>query len=118
MIVTALLGEREIWCSMCYSIEDIKTMTIPIAKKYGVRSMSLFGDYASGNVSDNSDVDLYVDMGEVDITSISDSLSRRMAFVQELEEYLSCHVNVVYTGMKDEELLDYIHKAEIVLYEE
>ncbi len=101
---------------MNYTIEEIKAIAVPIAQKYGIRGMSLFGDYARGEASEDSDVDLYVDAGGNDNANLTNKLANRMAFVQELETHLSCHVNVVYTGMKDEELIAYIRKAEIVLY--
>lgn len=40
---------------MIYTIEEIKEKTIPIAKKYGIDSMSLFGSYARGEATENRD---------------------------------------------------------------
>ena len=31
---------------MVYTIEEIKRISVPIAKSYGVNSLSLFGSYA------------------------------------------------------------------------
>ena len=50
---------------MIYTIEEIKEKTIPIAKKYGIDSMSLFGSYARGEATENSDVDFYIDKGDI-----------------------------------------------------
>ena len=33
---------------MCYTIEEIKDKTIPIAKKHGISRMSQYGSYARG----------------------------------------------------------------------
>ena len=44
---------------MCYTIEEIKVKTIPVAKKHGISRMCLFGSYARGEANDDSDVDLY-----------------------------------------------------------
>jgi hypothetical protein len=41
-----------------YTIEEIKTIVEPIARKYGVARVYLFGSYARGEVTENSDVDL------------------------------------------------------------
>ena len=41
---------------MCYTIEEIQTKAIPIAKSYGIKKMSLFGSYARGEANDESDV--------------------------------------------------------------
>lgn len=46
---------------MVYAIDEIKTITAPIAASYGVKSLSLFGSYARGEATDDSDVDLLVD---------------------------------------------------------
>ena len=41
---------------MIYTIEEIKQKAIPIAQEYGVDSMSLFGSYARGVASEDSDL--------------------------------------------------------------
>lgn len=97
---------------MCYTIEEIKVKTIPVAKKHGISRMCLFGSYARGEVNDDSDVDLYVDKGKMT------SLIKYMAFVYDLENALNCHVDVVTTGIKDKDFLDNIQSEGVVLYEE
>ena len=97
--------------SMCYTIEEIKEKTIPIAKAYGIRKMSLFGSYARGEATDESDVDLYIDKGYLK------SLLQYFSFVDELERNLGCHVDVVTTGIEDKFFLDSICKEGILLYE-
>ena len=42
---------------MIYTLDEIKQKAIPIAIEYGVNSMSLFGSYARGEATENSDVD-------------------------------------------------------------
>ncbi|MEI3379916.1 nucleotidyltransferase [Clostridium sp. BIOML-A1] len=97
---------------MCYTIEEIKDKTIPIAKKHGISRMCLFGSYAREEANDDSDVDLYVDKGKMT------SLIKYMAFVYDLEDELQCHVDVVTTGIKDKIFLDNIQNEGVVLYEE
>jgi predicted nucleotidyltransferase len=46
---------------MVYSVEDIRARVIPLAKKYGLKSVLLFGSYARGEATGASDVDLLVD---------------------------------------------------------
>ena len=43
---------------MCYTIDEIRKKTIPIALTYGIQSLSLFGSYARNEADDNSDVDI------------------------------------------------------------
>ena len=50
---------------MIYTIEEIKQKAIPIAQEYGVDSMSLFGSYARGEASEDSDLDFFIDRGDI-----------------------------------------------------
>lgn len=43
------------------SIEEIKETIIPILKNYPISKAILFGSYAKGKASKNSDIDLYID---------------------------------------------------------
>ena len=97
---------------MCYTIDEIKAKTAPIAKAYGVKKVSLFGSYARGEADDNSDVDLYIDKGRLK------SLLQYFSFVDELEKNLGCHVDVITTGIEDKLFLEGIIKEGILLYEE
>ena len=97
---------------MLYTIDEIKEKTIPIAKAYGIKSMGLFGSYARGEADDNSDVDLYIDKGRLQ------GLIQYFSFVDELEKKLNCHVDVVSTGITDQDFLIGILAEGIVLYEE
>ena len=97
---------------MCYTVDEIKAKTTPIAKEYGVKKMSLFGSYARGEANDNSDVDLYIDKGHLK------SLLQYFSFVDELEKNLGCHVDVVTTGIEDKLFLENIIKEGVLLYEE
>ena len=46
---------------MIYSISEIANIVRPIAEKYNVKAVFLFGSYARGNASERSDIDLLVD---------------------------------------------------------
>lgn len=46
---------------MIYTIEEITERVRPIAEKYGLKSVYLFGSYARGDATEKSDVDLLVD---------------------------------------------------------
>lgn len=45
------------------TIEDIKNAVTKIGKKYNIKSAYLFGSYAKGSATEESDVDLVVDDG-------------------------------------------------------
>ena len=97
---------------MCYTINEIKEKTIPVAKEYGIKQMSLFGSYARGSANDESDVDLYIDKGRLK------SLIQYFKFVEDLERVLQCHVDVVSTGIEDIDFLNKIKSEGVLLYEE
>ena len=97
---------------MRYTISEIKDKTTPIAKAYGIERMSLFGYYARGEAKNDSDVDLYIERGKLN------SLLQYFAFIDELENALNCHVDVVTTGIEDKRFLSAIMQEGVLLYEE
>ena len=46
---------------MVFTIEEIKKRIEPIAKKYGLRAVYVFGSYARGEADAESDIDLLID---------------------------------------------------------
>lgn len=48
-----------------YSIEEIKNVVAPIAQKYDVDRVYLFGSYARGEATYTSDLDFLVDKGRL-----------------------------------------------------
>ena len=83
---------------MVYTIDEIKKRSVPIAKEYGVDSLSLFGSYARGEATSESDVDFYIDKGNIK------GLLDFIGFVQDLEEKLQCQVDVVTTTIEDKKI--------------
>lgn len=43
---------------MVYTMEDLKQKIIPIAQKYDIQAVYIFGSYARGDADENSDVDV------------------------------------------------------------
>ncbi len=75
------------------SIEEIKNMLAPIAAKYRVEAILLFGSYAKGNADGQSDVDLIVFGGAefhpTDIFAMAEDIRsalRKHADVYEIRE--------------------------------
>lgn len=46
---------------MIYTLEEIERRIRPIAEKYHLRAVYIFGSYARGDANENSDIDLLVD---------------------------------------------------------
>lgn len=94
-----------------YTIEEIKNKAVPIAKKYGVKKLSLFGSYARGEADEKSDVDFLFEKGEMS------GYIKYFGFVNDLEDEFGCHVDAVSEGISDKEFLAEIKNDEVILYE-
>lgn len=46
-----------------YTIEELKNIISPIAKKYRILHVYLFGSYAHGDFNTQSDIDLRIEKG-------------------------------------------------------
>ena len=46
---------------MIYSIEEIRNRVTPVARKYNLPKVYLFGSYARGEATEGSDVDILID---------------------------------------------------------
>ena len=74
---------------MATDIRNLSKLIAPIAEKYGVERVYLFGSRARGDYSDGSDYDLSIDQGS--LVKLRDFLD----FIDELESVLNCKVDVV-----------------------
>ena len=71
-----------------YTIEEIKKIVQPIAKNYGVENVFLFGSYARGEETPDSDIDIVVCGGE------NFKKSNIFAFAEDLREMLGKNADV------------------------
>ena len=76
---------------MIYSIEDIQTIVTPIARKHGIPAVFLFGSYARGTATEDSDVDLLIDTRGTKIRT----LLQLGAVYCELEEALQKPIDLI-----------------------
>lgn len=72
------------------TIKQIKEKVLPIAKKYNIYEVYLFGSYARGEATNKSDVDIYCESG--DVKSFDDAFD----FEGELKNALNKDVDVIY----------------------
>ena len=93
-----------------FTIEEIKNKAIPIAKKYGVKKLSLFGSYARGDADDESDVDFLIERGKI-------RGLQYVGFILDLEDIFKGYVDVVLESRKDKNFLSEIQNDEVILYE-
>lgn len=94
-----------------YTIESLKEILLPIAKRHGVKKLSVFGSVARGEATDKSDVDLLVDVPD------GWGLFALGGFYADIDDALVCEVDLVTTGIEDKEFLHAIQKDEVVIYE-
>ena len=79
---------------MVYSIEEMKQLVTPIAEKYGLRAVYLFGSYARGEATDASDVDILIDRTGSKIKGMFDM----GGLYNDLQERLGKKVDLVTTA--------------------
>ena len=46
-----------------YTVDQLRTIIAPLVRGYGMREARLFGSYARGEATENSDIDVVVDKG-------------------------------------------------------
>ena len=70
-------------------VEEIKSLIIPILKRYGVKKASLFGSFVRGENTERSDIDILVEFeGEKSLLDLS-------SLKIDLEEALGRRVDVL-----------------------
>ena len=74
------------------TIKEIKRRIKPVLEKHGIDEVYLFGSYARGEANRKSDVDIYCSNGDVN------TLTKEVAFIEELENALGKKVDVVTIG--------------------
>lgn len=97
---------------MPYTIEELQRLIAPIARRHGVKSVSLFGSYAKGSATGDSDVDLLIEKGRVR------SLFQLSGFRLDVEDALHLPVDVVTTEASDQDFVRMISEDKVYLYGE
>lgn len=96
--------------SAVYTISEIKNIVCPLAKEYGAEHVYLFGSYARGESTKNSDIDLRIDKGNIKGLALA-------GLLLDLEKALGCPVDLITTTSLDKEFLSSIKNDEVLLYE-
>ena len=93
-----------------HTIPEIRQIVSDLARQYGAQRVYLFGSYARGDMTSDSDIDLRIDKGAI----------RGLAFaglLGDLEDALDTSVDLISTAGMDAEFLKEIQRDEVLLYE-
>jgi predicted nucleotidyltransferase len=93
-----------------YSIDEIKKIISPIASRYGVERVFLFGSYARGEATEESDLDFRIDKGALR------GLFQLGGLYSDLEERFDKKLDLLTTGSLEQKFLDRIASEEILVY--
>ena len=80
--------------NVIYTIDDIRQIVKPIAEKYGLPAVYLFGSYARGTANEESDIDLLVDTTGTQLKT----LLTLGALYNDLEEALGKKIDLITLG--------------------
>ena len=93
-----------------YSLQEIKSIAVPLARQYGLASLSLFGSYARGEATAQSDLDFLVDRAGVeDLLSLG-------GFCSDLEHRFNKPTDVLTLQMLSDDFRSAIRDEEVLLY--
>jgi len=90
-------------------IDDIKASVKQIAKEFDLVKVTLFGSYANGTATKDSDIDLLVEF-----TTDSVSLFKLAGLKNKMEELTGKEVDVIHAPIPKESIIEI--EAEVLLY--
>ena len=93
-----------------YSIDEIRKIVSKLAADYGAKRIYLFGSYARGDMTTDSDIDLLIDKGSIHGFQLA-------GLLLDLEDALGVSVDLLPTGSLDDQFLSAIRDDEVLLYE-
>lgn len=93
-----------------YTVAQLRDIVAPLAESYGAQRVYLFGSYARGDMTAESDVDLRIDKGRIRGLALA-------GLLVDLEDALGLPVDLLTTASLDEQFLNDIKDDEVLLYE-
>jgi len=92
------------------SIEELKLVVKPVAEKYGVDKIYLFGSVARGEFKENSDYDFYIEADKIrSIFVISE-------FFQDLHDAIGHSIDMISSRSVRPELMNKIMTEGVLVY--
>lgn len=97
-----------------YTLDEIREIAVPIAKRHQLRQLSLFGSYARGEATAQSDLDFRADVPD------GFGMFQMSALQDDLENAFHKQIDVVTPGMLDDslstDLARNMMEDEVILY--
>ena len=93
------------------SIEDLRRIVEPIAKKYNLKSLYLMGSRARGDNRSDSDYDFCYDMKEPSLMRVSEMMA-------DLSDALKTNIDLINRKTMKQYLLEGLERDGIAIYEE
>ena len=102
--------EVDALCDKVYTIDEIRAIATPITKSHGVAALYLFGSYARGDATSESDLDFRIEKGQIR------TLFQLGSLLCDLEDGFQKNADVLTTQMLSPEFLSSIRDEEVLLY--
>lgn len=101
-----------------YSLEEIAELIAPVARKYNIPKVYIFGSYARGEADADSDVDLMIEGGDFGVLDV-------VGIMNDFQETLNKSVDLVTsetllqksTKERSKKFISNVNKEKIILYE-
>ncbi len=104
--------ERGDVMSKVYGIDELISIITPIAKTYGVKKVALFGSYSKGIETEDSDIDLLIDKGNIK------GLFMFNGFMNDVSIALQKPVDIMTYATLNKSLIKDTVNNEVVIYEQ
>lgn len=97
-------------CDKIYTLDEIKAMALPVAMRHGVAELYLFGSYARGEATSDSDLDFRIEKGRIR------NVLQLGSFLNDLEDTFQKNADVLTTQMLSDDFLNSIRSEEVLIY--
>ncbi len=97
---------------MIYTIDDIRRIAAPVAAAHGVKSILLFGSYARGQATEQSDIDLRVESDRIN------DLFSWGSLYSDLQAAFQKNLDLITSKNLEAGFLDRIRQDEVLIYEQ
>jgi predicted nucleotidyltransferase len=101
---------------MVYTIDEIKEKIRPIAEKYNLPAVYLFGSYARGEADEKSDIDILVDIKGTGIKGLWKWYGLTDDFKRQIQKRMDVVDSEVFDFSEDKEFLKNIKKDMVRIY--